>query len=267
MRWRRLGGFVPWVALGCASAGSSAAVKVNAPAAPAPAASAPAPAAVDADPEAAAKVALARWLATDRERLRACYSTQLAQDPDLEDKMAVIVYVTAAGKVADMHLVAAEDREKHSQPSPLLSDAMAQCLGVPVMQWVFPPTKDWHGIVQVPWRPLFVAKWETPLTAEQRKQQRAAVIAEVKRHSGEMQKCYEAYLERAPRKKWKVRLMTEFQVTNAGSVEHPKVVERSTEDGRLEGCVLDVVRTMTFPAHQQRDVLIISYPFVFQPSR
>jgi TonB family protein len=252
----RAGGLALLAVLGCASSGS-----------PGPLNTAPPPPSAAADPEPVATAALARLLEADRERLRACYRAELARDPQLEDKMGIVVYVTPAGKVADMHLVQAGPPGDNSPPSPFLSDAMAQCFGVPVMQWVFPPLEGWHGTVQVPWRPPFLVQWTPPPPADQTAQQKERVRAGIRPHNGELQACYEAYLERAPRKRWHVTLRTKFVITAVGSVEDLNIIERTAGDRGLEDCVLAVVRRMTFPGEPGRDKVFVSYPFTFVPAR
>lgn len=131
--------------------------------------------------------------------------------------MAVVGYVMPSGKVAEMTLVPAGAPGDDSPPSPLLSEPMAQCLAVTVMRWAFPALDGWHGTAQVRWRPPFLARW-TPPPPNQMAQHKAMIRREIDRHNGEMQACYEAYLARAPRKSWDVRLWTRFAITGVGSV-------------------------------------------------
>jgi hypothetical protein len=247
--------------LGCAGAGASR-TPPGTPAPPAAAEAAP----TGTDPSAIEQTALNRLVVAGVERMRPCYRRELASDPDLERKMAIRLYVTPAGKVADMRLMDAyEEREPERKSA--LTDAIARCLGKEVMTWAFPAT-TWEGEVEVFHPPVFLANFSAePIEPEKGDPAKQRIRRVISSRNAEYRDCYDAYLDRGGPADRKTLVKTSIRVRNEGVVEDVTVLEPTVLEPRFRDCLVGAVRGLRFGKLPGDGYLVVEYPFVFTPGR
>lgn len=226
---------------------------------------------VAADPRAVEEAALRRLAVAGLERLRPCYGRELGLDPALESKMAIQLFVTTDGKVADMHLLDAETEDPKLPPTAtLLSDAMARCLGVEVMTWTFPPT-TWIGQVVLFQPPLFVASFSTkpidPTKTDQGFADQKEKIRQVIRGGNLAYKaCYESYLDRGGPTNQPTRIKARIRIQNDGAVAHASVFDATTVEPRLADCLIGALQKLAFGKLRGDGIMIVEYPLLFEPA-
>jgi hypothetical protein len=217
--------------------------------------------------------ALNHFVAAGIDRMRPCYRRELASDQALERKMAIAIYVTPTGKVADMTLMDAYETGEPERKSTLLNDTIARCLGQEVMGWMFPPT-TWEGQVQLVHPPIFIAYFsakptDKQLRSEAHEKRKEAVRQVIRARNPEYKACYDAYLERGGPTDRDIRVRTSIRIRNEGSVEAVTVLDLDPPavEMRFRDCILDVVRTLQFGKLEGEGIMIVEYPFVFTPGQ
>ena len=88
----------------------------------------------------------------------------------------------------------------------------------------------------------------------------ALVDAEVKRHLGELQACYQARLDEDPTLQGTI--VIHWVVTETGEVAEQCITTETVNDPPLVACVNALVQRSTFPP-AEKGAVDISYPFVF----
>ena len=75
--------------------------------------------------------------------------------------------------------------------------------------------------------------------------------------------CYEQLLKTNPKAQGKVKV--KFVVGFLGTVEKAEMLQTSLDDLVAERCIVDTVKTMTFPKPRNAPQVIVTYPFSFAP--
>lgn len=83
----------------------------------------------------------------------------------------------------------------------------------------------------------------------------------IRRHLPRFRACYERELKRDP--SLQARVQIRFVITTSGSVG-PVMVQTGSGNGSLDQCLTAAIAGMVFPA-PQGGIVIVSYPFVFEP--
>lgn len=91
---------------------------------------------------------------------------------------------------------------------------------------------------------------------------RVAVDAKIVDHMPAVRECYRVRL--AARPTMRGRIIARLSVDGAGNVQTQELVENTVDDG-VGTCVLEVLRTITFP-RPTSGTAVITYPFQFQPT-
>jgi hypothetical protein len=263
----RMRGGLPALLLIVACAGTSSS-RPTTPLAAAPSITATPSTAVD--PANVEWTALQHLVAAGLGRLRPCYQRELARDPAFESKMAIQLFVTPAGQVADMTLMDAYQSDEPVRKETMLNDGMAHCLGTEVMTWVFPGT-TWEGQVQLAKPPIFVASFYTkPIekTHDERvfrdEKEKVRHVIRAREHEYEYKACYEAYLARGGAGGL-LRVKAQLRIRNDGSVETADVLEPPALEIPFRDCIVGVLRALAFGKLPGEEIMIVEYPFVFQP--
>jgi hypothetical protein len=221
-----------------------------------------------ADPSNVEWTALQRLVAARLGRLRPCYQRELALDPALESKMAIEIFVTPAGKVADMTLMDAYQADEPQRPTTILSDAMARCLGVEVMTWVFPAT-TLEGKVQLVKPPAFIASFSAhPIDKSQEmhvyRDTKEKVRQLIRAGDPAYRTCYEAYLDRGGAG-GPFRVKAQIRIRNDGTVEAASVLDPPVLEAPFRDCMVGMLRKLAFGKLEGDGIMIVEYPFVFEP--
>jgi TonB family protein len=75
--------------------------------------------------------------------------------------------------------------------------------------------------------------------------------------------CYEKALGTDPTLKGKIVL--DFVIGRTGTVTDASVQDTTIHSARVESCVVQVARSLSFPKPRGRGDVKVSYPFVFKP--
>jgi len=186
--------------------------------------------------------------------------------------MAIQLFVTADGKVADMHLADAEMQDPPAPPTPtLLNDEIARCLGVEVMTWTFPPTA-WVGRIDLFQPPLFLASFSTkpndPTKSDQGFTDQKEKLRQVIRGGRlEYKACYESYLDRGGPTNQPTRINARIRIQNDGAVAHASVFDATTVEPQLADCLVGALGKLAFGKLRGEGIVIVDYPLVFEPAR
>lgn len=86
----------------------------------------------------------------------------------------------------------------------------------------------------------------------------------IRRNLARFKYCYEKELNANPNLSGKIAVY--FQIAPTGSVATAEVRETQMNDANVEGCVVKVMRTLKFPQPRGGGIVVVTYPFVFQPS-
>jgi len=85
----------------------------------------------------------------------------------------------------------------------------------------------------------------------------------IRRHINRVRYCYERQLQSEP--SLEGRLTIRFTIAATGNSQSAAAVADTLGSGAVQSCVVQVVRTMRFPAPNGGGVVVVSYPFVFRP--
>lgn len=85
----------------------------------------------------------------------------------------------------------------------------------------------------------------------------------IRRHINEVRFCYEQELNQRPDLEGRVAIR--FIIAPDGAVQSAAVAESTMGSGRVDGCIADAVRRWTFPAPDGGGIVVVTYPFTFQP--
>jgi hypothetical protein len=85
----------------------------------------------------------------------------------------------------------------------------------------------------------------------------------IRSHVPEVRACYNALLATHPDAAGKV--MIKFGITASGSVATSCLVSSELHDQSVEGCIVDLPFSWTFPKPDGGGWVLVSYPFVFAP--
>ena len=91
---------------------------------------------------------------------------------------------------------------------------------------------------------------------------RADIAKNVRRRARSIKACYEARLQ--VKKGLKGKMTVRWTIGMSGRVQSAQVVNSSLGDGGVQGCILRVIRRMSF-AKPEGGVCIVQWPFVFAP--
>ena len=225
------------------------------------------------DPAEVERGALQRLVDGGMERLRPCYRRELGQDPDLEQKMAIVLYVTPSGKVADGALRDAYDDGEPLRKATLLNDKIGQCLDTEIMSWNFPAT-SWEGEVQLTKPPVFIVRFGAkPIALDSAEADRASLENKEKVRQviharyGEFGVCYEAFRSRGGASDRKIKVKVQLVVGREGLVTKATVLEPAVLEPQFGDCLLGVLRSLSFGRLQSPGGTVVEYPLVFVPSR
>jgi TonB family protein len=83
----------------------------------------------------------------------------------------------------------------------------------------------------------------------------------IRRNEGQIRRCQESHLARAPGLTGQVEV--KFVVSAAGAVVSSQVARATTGNRDLETCVAGRVRTWKFPPPVGGGVVFVTFPFVF----
>lgn len=89
---------------------------------------------------------------------------------------------------------------------------------------------------------------------------RAPILAVIRAHAGELQRCYARELQDHPAHG---TLVLKIHVRGSGTVSSVTVKSSELDSPALERCVVGAVKTWTFPRGPQGYVLV--FPFRFEP--
>lgn len=90
----------------------------------------------------------------------------------------------------------------------------------------------------------------------------AVVKKVVRSHLDEIRKCYDGALASDPELGGKV--VVSFSITAQGKVKGQKVSSSTLESDAVQSCILDEVKTWTFPEPDGGDEVAVTYPFIFK---
>ncbi|MBI2894075.1 MAG: PQQ-binding-like beta-propeller repeat protein [Deltaproteobacteria bacterium] len=85
----------------------------------------------------------------------------------------------------------------------------------------------------------------------------------VRQNVNQVRACYEQALQRSPGLTG--RVVVRFVIGTDGRVQSSEVSESSLDSGAAERCVAAVVHDLVFPTAEGGDVVVVNYPFVFEP--
>jgi TonB family protein len=87
----------------------------------------------------------------------------------------------------------------------------------------------------------------------------------VRRHMSEVKACYEKDLVKKP--EHSSRVVIEFTIGGKGGVLLSVVQESTTNNAIVDQCITEAVRSWEFPKPPGGDPVVVSYPFVFAPTK
>lgn len=91
---------------------------------------------------------------------------------------------------------------------------------------------------------------------------RDQVRQEIQKHRGEIRTCYERALLSNP--KLAGRINYGWNISPKGPVVSAQVEKSEAKSAALESCILEVIRSMNFPASPNGKPTAVHYPFIFQ---
>lgn len=86
----------------------------------------------------------------------------------------------------------------------------------------------------------------------------------IRRNLAQIRYCYEHELARRPDLAGRVQI--QFIINGSGSVTSSRVAGSTMGSPEVEGCVARAVERIAFPAPENGGVVIVTYPFMFQPA-
>lgn len=101
---------------------------------------------------------------------------------------------------------------------------------------------------------------------------REAVRRAVKTHLSEVKTCYDDALKKDSHNKdsqLSGKIVLDFEVDNAGKVPSAKVNEKKStlKSSDIEQCLIDKVKSWTFPPSPKGTIISVSYPFIFKSNK
>lgn len=84
----------------------------------------------------------------------------------------------------------------------------------------------------------------------------------IRKHEGEVSACY---ARRMVRQSEGGKVKVEFHIDGKGRVTSSSVIDNTLNDGRVEDCLVDAIRTWRFPEPKGGGKVIVKYPFDFSP--
>ena len=85
-------------------------------------------------------------------------------------------------------------------------------------------------------------------------------MAEINKHIGKIQMCYERQLNKNPKLAGKVNF--EWTIKSNGGVSGAKEKSSTLNDSTVSNCIKNVIVKMKFPKPKGGDVIIV-FPFIF----
>jgi outer membrane biosynthesis protein TonB len=87
----------------------------------------------------------------------------------------------------------------------------------------------------------------------------------IRRNTRAIAYCYERTLVKKPDANGKIAVT--FTISKEGNVSSAEAKEDTIGDGVMQQCVVSRVKMMTFPAPKGGGIVIVTYPFMFAPSK
>jgi TonB family protein len=165
-------------------------------------------------------------------------------------KLVVQFGIQPDGKVVDP-----KPKERSS------NDALDRCIAKAFGGFTFPKPRG--GVLMGVVYPFTFAPPKAP--PQQGKLEQDAVVKTVKGHSDELQACYDAAKERlvgTKKSTLKGVVKVAFVISPKGSVSEAKVDNSTTNSPVLDSCVVDKLKSWTFPKPQGGEAAFL-YPFSF----
>lgn len=94
---------------------------------------------------------------------------------------------------------------------------------------------------------------------------KSAIQDEIRRHLAQIRHCYQRELTKQPALRGKI--VVKFVISTDGSVSSAEVKETTLANPDVESCLVDVIRRIEFPEPRGGGIVIVSYPFVFEPAQ
>lgn len=85
----------------------------------------------------------------------------------------------------------------------------------------------------------------------------------IRRHINRVRHCYERQLQSEP--SLEGRLTIRFTIAATGNIQSATAAADTLHSGAVQSCVVQVVRSMRFPAPNGGGIVVVSYPFIFRP--
>jgi hypothetical protein len=86
----------------------------------------------------------------------------------------------------------------------------------------------------------------------------------IKRHMPQIRACYEKQLNSASNLSG--RIATRFVISGSGRVSQAGVTTTSMNNGKVEGCLVGVLKNIVFPEPLGGGTVEVDYPFNFTPA-
>jgi hypothetical protein len=92
---------------------------------------------------------------------------------------------------------------------------------------------------------------------------KATIVEVISADLDAIKRCYETSLQQDPTLQG--QLVVKFVVSATGAVQSAETKSSELADAEMEACVNEVFRGMQFPEPEGGGIVIVSYPFVFEP--
>lgn len=92
---------------------------------------------------------------------------------------------------------------------------------------------------------------------------RSVITDAITTELGAIRGCYERSLQRDPTLQGQV--VVKFVIDKVGAVASAETKSSDVGDAEMEACINDVILGIEFPAPEGGGIVIVSYPFVFEP--